>query len=358
MDDEGPKWRLEQATTGQATCNQAACKRSKIKIVIGELRIGTHTLFDDGMSSRWYMAWRHWGCATKHQIEGLKEVTGNDPTKAPGYDRLSPESQEQVRLAFEEGKPVDKTFKGIREDLAKDARKYAREYKNVSFYRVDVAGRICACRGGDCLAKNVKITKGELRLGLSVPFDGDHETMVYKHWKCLSAYDLEQVLILAGEDSIDGVDSLPVNLKVVVTKTLETGKIVEPPERTIESPKKPKKMRTKRSAVEQETDEKAAKAFEANIKVEKPEDATPQTLAAINVADVGYNVEEVAGALKVASGAASTEDTAAPVAKPKAEKSRAKKRSIKKVDTSSEEEPEYIPKKSRSRSNPFKELLA
>lgn len=175
--------------------------------------------------------------------------------------------------------------------------------------------------------------------------------------------------ILAGEDSIDGVDSLPVDLKGVVTKTFETGKIVEPPERTIESPKKPKKTRTKRAAVEQETDEKAAKAFEAKSKVEKPEDATPQMLAAIKVADVGYHVEEVAGAPKAASatmrleeakgdGAVSTEGIAAPVAKPKAEKSRAKKRSIKKVDTSSEEEPEYIPKKSRSRSTPFKELLA
>ncbi|RII11570.1 hypothetical protein CUC08_Gglean005569 [Alternaria sp. MG1] len=373
MDDKGPKWRLEQANSGQAICNQAACKRNKVKIVKGELRIGTHTLYDDGESTRWYMAWRHWGCATKHQIAGLKEITGDDPTKAPGYDRLSPESQEQVRLAFEEGKPVDKDFKGIREDLAKNARKYAKEYTDVSFYKIDVARRVSACRGGNCLDKNVKITKGELRLGLSIPFDGEHETMVYKHWICMSTYDLEQVLIRAGEDSVDGIDSLPVDLEEVVTKTFETRKIVEPPERRIESPKKPKKVKAKKPVVKKEIEEEDAEAFEATTKVKeseqgldmKPEDAASPPLPANNVPGMRYQVEEMIGSPKVASatvkmeeaegdGSVKMEDTTAPVAEPKAKKSRAKKRSIKEVDASSEEEPEYIPKKSRSRSVPFK----
>jgi hypothetical protein len=43
-----------------ATCQQAACKRAKTKIAKGELRIGTHTLFDRDEEQRWYMAWRHW----------------------------------------------------------------------------------------------------------------------------------------------------------------------------------------------------------------------------------------------------------------------------------------------------------
>jgi hypothetical protein len=38
----------------------------------------------------------------------------------------------------------------------------------------------------------VKITKGELRLGLSIPFDGEHETMVYKHWVSPSSMLMQQ----------------------------------------------------------------------------------------------------------------------------------------------------------------------
>ncbi|KAG9185928.1 hypothetical protein G6011_07259 [Alternaria panax] len=323
------------------------------------------------------------GCAAKNQIAGLNGITRNDPTKAPGYDRLSPESQEQIRLAFEKGKPVKKDFKGIRQDLAKDTRRYAKEYTDVSFYKVDVAGCACACCGGDCLAKNVKITKGELRLGLSVPFDGEHESMVYKHWQCMSTIDLEKVLIRAGEDSIGGIDSLPAVFEEVVAKTFETGKIVEPPEHTIKPPKKPKKPRTKKSAVEQERKEEAVEATEATIKVEEPEheldvkpnDAAPSPpLLAQRVSDTRCKAKEVADVLEatrhepveVVSAGVKTEEAEgdgvvkgegapAPALKSKAKKSRAKKRPIKEVDASSEKEPEHVPKKSRSRS---RELLA
>jgi hypothetical protein len=184
----------------------------------------------------------------------------------------------------------------------------------------------------------------------------------------MSTYDLEQVLIRAGEDSIDGIDSLPIDLEEVVTKTFETRKIVEPPERRIESPKKPKKVKAKKPVVKKED----AEDFEATTKVEeseqkldmKPEDAASPPLPAKNVPGMRDQVEEMAGSPKVASvtvkieeaegdGSVKMEDTTTPVAEPKAKKSRAKKRSIKEVDASSEEEPEYIPKKSRSRSMPF-----
>lgn len=74
------------------------------------------------------------GCATKHQIAGLKEITGNKPEEAPGFEALSAKSQEQVRLAFEAGKPVDKEFKGVREDLAKSAPRYVHEYRDAEGY--------------------------------------------------------------------------------------------------------------------------------------------------------------------------------------------------------------------------------
>lgn len=189
----------------------------------------------------------------------------------------------------------------------------------------------------------------------------------------MSTYDLEQVLIRAGEDSIDGVGSLPVDFEEVVTKTFETRKIVEPPERRIESPKKPKKVKAKKPVAKKEKEEEDSEAFEATAKAEeseqeldmKPEDAASLPIPAKNVPGMRYQVEEVVVSPKVASatvkmeeaegdGLVKTEDTTAPVAEPKAKKSRAKKRSIKEVDASSEEEPEYIPKKSRSRSIPFK----
>lgn len=110
------------------------------------------------------------------------ETTDNDPTKAPGYQRLSAESKEQVRLAFELGAPADKEFKGIREDLVKNAQKYAKEYMDAMGYKVDVAVRATACRGGDCLANGVNIKRNELRLGILVPFGEGHSSMVYKHW--------------------------------------------------------------------------------------------------------------------------------------------------------------------------------
>jgi hypothetical protein len=53
----------------------------------------------------------------------------------------------------------------------------------VRSYKADVATRgTAACRNADCPEGAAKIVKGELRLGLSVPFDGDHESWQYKHW--------------------------------------------------------------------------------------------------------------------------------------------------------------------------------
>jgi hypothetical protein len=72
------------------------------------------------------------GCATKFQIEGLKAVTEDDPTKTPGYDRLSSDAQEQVRQAFEDGNVVDKTFKGIDNELAKVPKRYGGEILNAT----------------------------------------------------------------------------------------------------------------------------------------------------------------------------------------------------------------------------------
>ncbi|EUC31267.1 hypothetical protein COCCADRAFT_6835 [Bipolaris zeicola 26-R-13] len=321
MDEEGPKWRLDHADNGSAICQQAACKRNESKIVKGELRIGTLTLFDNGMQRRWYMAWRHWGCATKHQIAGLKETTENDPTKAPGYDRLSPESQEQVRLAFEEGMPVDKGFKDIREDLAKTSRKYAKEYRDAEGYKADVATRAAACRGGDCVSDNTKITKGHLRLGILVNFDSDHTSTYYKHWKCMSEYDLACAQMCYEKGEFYGIDQIPEELKEVVLKTFETGEVVEPPEPRI-APLKSKTSRSKKTKVKREP---SVSSEESEGPFKDPSDELQETISPSSVT------------------------------KPKAKKPKAKRRLAKEIDSGSEAEPEYIPRKSRSRSSPFKD---
>jgi sucrose-6-phosphate hydrolase SacC (GH32 family) len=173
--------------------------------------------------------------------------------------------------------------------------------------------------------------------------------MVYKHWQCMSAFDLEEVIRRVNEDSFDGHDSLPTEFEETVTEALETGKVVKPPVPTIESCTKPKKARKK---AQEEQAVEATEAAESTVKVEAPEH------------EAGFQVDGVASPPSPLSTVCiKTEETehddtvkakgAAAAPKPKAKKTRAKKRPIREEDTS-EEELEYVPKKSRSRSTPFK----
>lgn len=127
----------------------------------------------------------HKACGTSHQIKGLIAVTDNDATKAPGYDGLSTEAQEQVRLVFENEKVLNKDFKGIREDLElTDATGYdSSSYCGLDDltdllpyyrYKSDVGKRVCGCRNDACPEPESKIVKGELRLGIAQSYDGDH----------------------------------------------------------------------------------------------------------------------------------------------------------------------------------------
>ncbi|KAI8930803.1 hypothetical protein NX059_011826 [Plenodomus lindquistii] len=317
-DPEGPKWRLEHATNNRAVCNQAACKRGQVKIAKGELRIGTNTLFDNDMEQRWYIAWRHWGCATKHQIAGMKELTGGDPSKATGFDGLSTESQEQVRLAFEAGKPVDKEFKGVREDLAVAAPRHVREYTDAQGYKADVARRSAACRGTVCSQTSAKVLKGELRLGILVDYDGDHSSWYYKHWECMSEYDLDQAKERFDNDEIDntfdGIDTLPEEYQQVVIDTFTTGEIVKPPK---PEPPKPKKSRVK---------------SKEDVEVAEP---------AIKKEDEDGNADENENGV----GNTHADGDQKPADSPKPKRSR-KKRVSEEMD---ESEAEYVPRKTRSR---------
>jgi hypothetical protein len=285
------------------------------------------------------------GCATKQQLKGLKEVTGNDATQAPGYDRLSEEAQEQVRLAFENDAVVDKDFKGIRTDLAKQAKKYGGEITNATrfdrqfyiqdafadsySYKVDVATRAAGCRSAICQDKGVKIVKGELRLGLGVPFDGEHESWQYKHWyapaqvsfsisltrrrKCMSKFDLEAAQERYAEETFVGIDALPDRYQIVVRETFEKGEVIEPP--TLEMPKKSRAKKVKIEDDEEDGEPETPKPKGRGKKKKKnDDDGETETLK------------------QTGSGT---------------------KRAFEADDSS---EPEYVPKKSRSRAVPLEEV--
>ena len=111
-------------------------------------------------------------CATKHQLSGLKEITNDDAMQAPGYDQLGPESQEQVRFAFENNSIVDMTFKDIRPDLAASS-KFGGEITTAVGYKTDMPTRPAGCRANQCANK---IVRGQLRVGFLKPFDGDHSS--------------------------------------------------------------------------------------------------------------------------------------------------------------------------------------
>jgi len=178
----------------------------------------------------------------------------------------------------------------------------------------------------------------------------------------------------ASEDMFDGRDSLSTEFEEVVTETLETGKVVTPPTPKIESRAKPKKAQAQKKKAKDEAEEDAAEVAETKVKAEDPEhEVEPQPNVAYPPSpplemQKAPSTSKVGGAVDAqptedgptagvkleeagVDGAVKATDAAA-VLKPKAKKTRAKKRPIREVDAS-EDEPEYIPKKSRSRSTPF-----
>jgi hypothetical protein len=130
----------------------------------------------------------HRGCVISRQMRAIKELVEDDPTKMPGYERISEQSQEQVRLAFENGQVIDKDFKDIRTGLATKIHGNYGEITDALGYKVDITRAASAmCRNAACPRSGVKIPKGELRLGIEVTFDGDHFSWKYKHWQVFVA---------------------------------------------------------------------------------------------------------------------------------------------------------------------------
>ncbi|KAE8367706.1 hypothetical protein BDV27DRAFT_123523 [Aspergillus caelatus] len=107
-----PSYRLEQASTGRAGCQNKECKDEKVKIAKGELRLGTWV--DTERIQAFF--WRHWGCVTPRIIASLNENLGDDDEKdyeqLDGFEDLTPENQEKVKKALEQGHVDDEEWKG------------------------------------------------------------------------------------------------------------------------------------------------------------------------------------------------------------------------------------------------------
>ena len=100
------------------------------------------------------------------------------PENVVGFANLSPESQAEVRAAFEADRVTNLEYTDVRPDLAHGY--LSGEIRDAVAYKVELAstGR-AGCRKDGC---PTKILKGELRVGFLVDFDGEHQSWKYKHW--------------------------------------------------------------------------------------------------------------------------------------------------------------------------------
>ncbi|KAF3043620.1 hypothetical protein E8E11_008869 [Didymella keratinophila] len=166
-----------------------------------------------------------------------------------------------------------------------------REIRDVEGYKIDMPVHPAGCRASECANK---IVRGELRVGFLRNFDGEHMSWAYKHWNCISKYDIEALQSCNeqdGTEDLDGLETIPDTFKQAVLETLRTGKRVDVSKEDAHVAE-PKKARAKKPKVEDQ-DSSAGEA-------------------------------------------------------PKPTRYR-KKRPIKEVEASSDAEPEYAPKKSKSK---------
>ncbi|KIW53568.1 hypothetical protein PV05_09128 [Exophiala xenobiotica] len=111
-------YRLEMAKTGRAGCQNSKCKYEGVKIEKGEFRFGTQAFIKE----HFCWLWKHWGCVTPLQIANLQSQVGPledfDDLDADlsaildGYEDLTPEAQEKVKYALQNGHVADEDWKG------------------------------------------------------------------------------------------------------------------------------------------------------------------------------------------------------------------------------------------------------
>lgn len=134
------------------------------------------------------------------------------------------------------------------------------------------------------------------------------------------------------EDSFDGIDTLPDEYKTVVLETLETGNVLEPPrpEVPVAKPKKAKKEKKKEEEEEEIGDD------DSGNDGPRPKPKRKSKTVSKNKAEDGGD----------------SDSTSENQPKPKR---KGKKRPSEELDNISE--PEYVPRKTRSRAGPIEEVV-
>ncbi|CRK35064.1 hypothetical protein BN1723_018649, partial [Verticillium longisporum] len=105
----------EVSANNRAGCQDSVCKATATKCLKGQLRFGTWTEIQDHGSFRW----KHWGCVSGKQIEGLRETCSRggdafDFDAIDGYDEMAdyPDLQAKIREAVEQGHIAPEDFNG------------------------------------------------------------------------------------------------------------------------------------------------------------------------------------------------------------------------------------------------------
>ncbi|KAM0280629.1 hypothetical protein ACHAQH_003936 [Verticillium albo-atrum] len=108
-------YRIEVSTNNRAGCQDSVCKATASKCLKGQLRFGTWTEIKEHGSFRW----KHWGCVSGKQIEGLRDTCSRDGgafefDAIDGYDEMAdyPDLQAKIREAVEQGHIAPEDFNG------------------------------------------------------------------------------------------------------------------------------------------------------------------------------------------------------------------------------------------------------
>ncbi|KAL8716337.1 MAG: hypothetical protein Q9220_000242 [cf. Caloplaca sp. 1 TL-2023] len=94
-------------------------------------------------------------------------------------------------------------------------------------YRVELATtKRALCKNKECKDQQIKIDKGELRLGVWVSF-GEHQSWAWRHWGCVTPTQLAGIKdALEGDmEMFDGYEELPDDLKEKVKSAVEAGHV-------------------------------------------------------------------------------------------------------------------------------------
>ncbi|KAI9743791.1 MAG: serine/threonine-protein kinase M1 [Claussenomyces sp. TS43310] len=111
-------YRLELTKDNRkAGCQDTLCKKKGIKILKGELRLGSWVEIAQYESASW--RWRHWGCTSGSVLENIRNnLKQGDPNGEyqweymDGLEECPPDVQEKFKTAVINGKVADEDFNG------------------------------------------------------------------------------------------------------------------------------------------------------------------------------------------------------------------------------------------------------